>query len=282
MQRPLDSLLILFTLFPTHQQSEHDDEAVFFLGVATRHCLDIHDRFFCPAADHDHDRDYELGRQLGRGTAGTPKRGGTDVATHRLRDETRQYLGTLLGWAIALGGIWLIGAVFKSLARHSMQKRFHKTMEKIPLISVIYKPVSQVVGMLQNDGDDQMKSMSVVYCAFGQAHGGGFLALLAAADVCTFGGRDCRVVYIPTSPVPMSGGIVFVPVEMIQEVDMQVDDLMQIYFSLGVMSPSVVPDAYRRGPKNEVERPAPNSGAEGHVPLRPNRQSPFVGSNTQS
>ena len=43
----------------------------------------------------------------------------------------------------------------------------------------------------------------------------------------------------------MSGGIVFVPVAKVLEVDMQVDDLMQIYFSLGVMASKVVPDAYQ-------------------------------------
>jgi uncharacterized membrane protein len=44
----------------------------------------------------------------------------------------------------------------------------------------------------------------------------------------------------------MSGGIVFVPRESVQEVDMQFDDLMQIYLSLGVVAGSVVPEQYIR------------------------------------
>ena len=57
-------------------------------------------------------------------------------------------------------------------------------------------------------------------------------------------GRKYQVVYLPTSPVPMSGGIIFAPVESVHKVDMKVDDLMQIYFSIGVMSPKVIPQKY--------------------------------------
>ncbi|MFP6575591.1 MAG: hypothetical protein VB912_10590, partial [Pirellulaceae bacterium] len=75
-------------------------------------------------------------------------------------------------------------------------------------------------------------------------HGGGFLALLSSEKIYHFGGRDCYIVYIPTSPIPMSGGIVFVPVDLVQQVDMEVEHLMQIYLSLGVMSEVVVPEKY--------------------------------------
>ena len=126
-----------------------------------------------------------------------------------------------------------------------MQRRFHETIGRIPVVSTIYGPVAQVVNMLQQEDSDEMKSMSVVYCSFGETHGGGFLALLAAPQTFDFAGRNCYACYIPTSPVPMSGGIVFVPTEKVIDVDMSVEDLMQIYFSLGVMAPKVVPDTYQ-------------------------------------
>jgi uncharacterized membrane protein len=42
------------------------------------------------------------------------------------------------------------------------------------------------------------------------------------------------MVYIPTSPVPMTGGLLFVPVDSIRPVDMSVESLMSIYLSMGV------------------------------------------------
>ena len=58
-------------------------------------------------------------------------------------------------------------------------------------------------------------------------------------------GSECLACYIPTSPVPMSDGIVFVQVAKVMNVDTSVEDLMQIYFSLGVMAPKVVPEQYQ-------------------------------------
>ena len=42
----------------------------------------------------------------------------------------------------------------------------------------------------------------------------------------------------------MSGAVVFAAADSVQQVDMQVDDLMKIYFSIGVLSSKVIPDQY--------------------------------------
>ncbi|REJ70515.1 MAG: DUF502 domain-containing protein [Planctomycetota bacterium] len=164
-----------------------------------------------------------------------------------LSKETSAWLGTLLGWLIVIFGIWFVGVVVRAAARQQLEQAFHGLVERIPVINAIYKPVSQVVGMLKQDDTSQMQGMSVVYCDFGERHGGGFLALLASEKTFQFAARQCYAVYIPTSPLPMSGGIVFVPVEKVTVLEMSVDELMQIYFSLGVMAPKVVPAEYQAG-----------------------------------
>jgi uncharacterized membrane protein len=50
----------------------------------------------------------------------------------------------------------------------------------------------------------------------------------------------------------MSGGIVFIPVEKVQRLEMTVDDLMQIYFSLGMMSAKAIPKRYRPTAQSEA------------------------------
>jgi uncharacterized membrane protein len=51
----------------------------------------------------------------------------------------------------------------------------------------------------------------------------------------------------------MSGAVVFAVADSVHRVDMQVDDLMKICFSIGVMSSKVIPDQYVV-PPDEVER----------------------------
>jgi len=63
------------------------------------------------------------------------------------------------------------------------------------------------------------------------------LAILPTPNRYPIEGRDYYIVYIPTSPVPMTGGLLFVPVESVRMVDMSVESLMSIYLSMGVTGP---------------------------------------------
>ncbi len=169
---------------------------------------------------------------------------GSALETVGLQFVTNEAVASIVGWILAILAIWLLGVATMATARYRLEGAFHWAVNSIPIVKNVYGPVSQVVGMLKQQDKSEIKGMSVVYCTFGEAFGSGFLAFLTSQDTYRFHGEDCHIVYIPTSPVPMSGGIVFVPVKSVHHVDMSVDSLMQIYFSLGVMASSVVPKAY--------------------------------------
>ena len=65
---------------------------------------------------------------------------------------------------------------------------------------------------------------------------------MTTPDVYRFAGSDCHIVYLPTSPVPMTGGILFVPVNDCHLVDMSAEEVMRVYFSLGILAAQVVPE----------------------------------------
>jgi uncharacterized membrane protein len=132
----------------------------------------------------------------------------------------------------------------KSKGKDRVEKTFNKAVEQIPVVNVLYKPVVQVLEMFRRDDREEMQGMGVVFCTFGARHGAGFLGLLVSPEIYRLAAEDCHVVYVPTSPVPMSGGVVFVPVRAVHRVEMDVDDLMQIYLSIGVMAPKVIPQQY--------------------------------------
>lgn len=151
----------------------------------------------------------------------------------------------LLGWAIVLAGIWALGAVLKTTAKHRVEKAFSAIVERIPIVSSVYSTANQLVGMVRKSDDSQLSGMTAVYCTFGQPEATGLLALLTTPDVYRFAGRDCYIVYLPTSPVPMTGGILFVPVEACTKIDMTAEAVMRVYFSLGILAPQVVPAGNR-------------------------------------
>jgi uncharacterized membrane protein len=170
-----------------------------------------------------------------------------------LRFVTDPTVASVLGWVGVLLAIWLLGALLKSVGKKRIEKAFAGAVERIPLVNVLYRPVAQVVDLLQRQPTDAIQGTSVVYCAFGGEGGAGFLGLLVSDRVYRFNGQACQIVYVPTSPVPMSGAVVFAAADSVHRVDMQVDDLMKIYLSIGVMSSKVIPDQYVVLPQ-ELER----------------------------
>jgi uncharacterized membrane protein len=161
-----------------------------------------------------------------------------------LRFVTDPTVASVLGWVAVLLAIWLLGALLKSVGKNRIENAFHAVIERIPLVNILYKPVAQVVEMLQRDPTEDVRGMNVVYCAFGDKGGTGVLGLLVSDQVYRFNGQACHIVYLPTSPLPVSGAVIFAAVDSVQRVDMQVDDLMKIYFSIGVTSSKVIPDQY--------------------------------------
>ncbi|GMV79357.1 MAG: hypothetical protein AMXMBFR7_05410 [Planctomycetota bacterium] len=155
-------------------------------------------------------------------------------------------LAALMGWACVIVAVWLVGMLFRTFARHELEAIFNGLLNRIPIFRSIYKPVSQVVGLMKGSGEQDLAKMSVCTCTFGAGGSAGFLGLLANRETYRMGGQEMLLVYVPTSPVPMSGGLIFAPKDSVQIIpEMSVDDLMKVYLSLGVLTPQVMPATLR-------------------------------------
>ena len=99
-------------------------------------------------------------------------------------------VASILGWGAVLLAIWLLGALLKWIGKKRFEIAFSAAMERIPLVNLLYKPVAQVVDLLQRKPTDTVEGMSVVYCSFGQEGSGGFLGLLVSDRVYRFNGQQ--------------------------------------------------------------------------------------------
>jgi uncharacterized membrane protein len=153
-----------------------------------------------------------------------------------------------LGVGIALAGIWALGLIVKTGAKHIIEGYVDRLVTRLPFIRSIYNPVSRVVRLMTErggGGQGDLSGMSVVSCRLGSGEGGvDLLCLLASQHVYNIAGERRRLVYIPAAPIPMSGGLVLVAENAVTAVpEMKVDDLLKIYVSLGALAPEVMPSA---------------------------------------
>ncbi len=158
-----------------------------------------------------------------------------------LRFAANPYVAMAIGWIVVVIAIWLIGVIIRGTAQYRLREWFDGRVKRIPIVKSIYGPVQQVVEMFSQRDESAVSGMKVVYCYMGGTETTGFLGLLPSKDIYQFNDQPCHIIYLPSAPMPMTGFNLFVPVEHVRKIDMNVEDLMQIYFSLGVMTSNVAP-----------------------------------------
>lgn len=165
-----------------------------------------------------------------------------------LRFVTNEIVAYLIGLLVIVVGIWGFGLLVKTKAK-TLVNELLAIPKRIPLVNSVYGTVQQIVKMVKKEeGDDDFSGMDVVFCGF--PGGGGFLALSPpgtfdfvpdASDT----NNIVAIVYIPTSPVPMTGGLMFWPQNQVTVIEeMTVDAVMQHYLSLGVLGPQAIPEEF--------------------------------------
>ncbi|WP_157314727.1 DUF502 domain-containing protein [Chitinibacter sp. GC72] len=150
-----------------------------------------------------------------------------------VKNPALQYLaGTLL----LIGAIYLLGIVVQSRLKKPLARLVDRTVRRIPVIGSLYNLADRFVGLLDQKQDADIGAMSPVWCIFG-GDGIAVLALMPNPEPVEIEGREYQVILVPTAPVPIGGGLLYVPKEWIRPANIGVDKLTSIYVSMGITPP---------------------------------------------
>lgn len=116
---------------------------------------------------------------------------------------------------------------------------------RIPVVRTIYETIEKFVQIFARRDKSELQSMRPVWCHFGGPGGVSALGLLSSPQPILVEGKPCYAVIIPTAPVPIGGGLLFMPVEWISPSDVGMEAVTSIYVSMGVTAPQFLPTAER-------------------------------------
>ncbi len=164
-----------------------------------------------------------------------------------------QFVAYVIGLAIILIGVYLLGLVVESRLRSHLSDLIDSLMRRIPLVNNVYSLTKRFVAIMDQKDTDGLRSMSPVWCFFGGPDGAAVLALLPTPEPIMVGAKAYHAILVPSAPVPVGGGLIYVPAEWIRPADIGVDTLVSIYVSMGVSSPlkvaplAAAPDSTKPG-----------------------------------
>ena len=154
-----------------------------------------------------------------------------------------QGMAYLLGLALAMGLIYLLGLVVETQLQRRLKTGIEALIARIPVISTVYDLLKRMIEMLSKRDEAGVRSMAPVWCHFGgvKPEGGALvLGLLSNPEPVLIDGVAYVAVIVPTAPVPVGGGLLFLPTEWVRPAEIGMDGLTSLYVSMGVTSSEVL------------------------------------------
>ena len=143
----------------------------------------------------------------------------------------------LIGFAIILACIFVLGLIVESRLRPWVQNGLDALMMRIPIISNVYDLSKRFVSLVDRGGEDNFKSMRPVWCFFGGEGGAAVLGLAPSPEPVVIGEHNYIALLVPSAPVPFGGALIYVPAEWVKPAEGGVERLMNVYVSMGVTPP---------------------------------------------
>lgn len=161
-----------------------------------------------------------------------------------------------VGLFAAIFGLVLIGFVTASIIGRSLLGYGETVVDRTPVVRNLYRGLKQIFETaLSQKGKSFQKAGLVEYPRKG-LWAIVFLSTDAKGEVLAKTGEDGQEmisVFLPTTPNPTSGFLLFVPKEDINELDMSVEDAAKLVISAGLVMPASM-EGLENKPADDLEK----------------------------
>lgn len=178
--------------------------------------------------------------------------------------------GYLAGLLVVLGLVYALGLIVETGLQRGANRLLQSLIQRIPVVRTVYDVVQRLVSLLSKPKEEGLKSMSPVWLHFGGPPAEGelpattvVLGLLTTPEPVDMGGHPFHGVLVPTAPVPVGGGLLFVPSHWVVPADVGIEGVTSIYVSMGVTAGQYL------GTHRETMAPGAASAAPSAAPPRP-------------
>ena len=140
-----------------------------------------------------------------------------------------------LGFFMTFLIILLVGILTTNIFGKQVVHLGETLVEKIPFVRRIYSATKQVVVAFASADADSFKKVVLIEFPRKGIHAIGFVTGEAKGEVQQHTTDQCINVFVPTTPNPTSGFLVFTPPEEVQEIAMSIEDGVKYVISGGIV-----------------------------------------------
>jgi uncharacterized membrane protein len=155
-----------------------------------------------------------------------------------------EWVAPLVSFVLAVVFIYVLGLIGGNVIGRHLIDWMSQLLLQIPFVRGIYSAARQFVGSFSGD----RRAFSEVVLVEYPRSGVWTLGLVTGptrGEIQSVLPGEWLNVFVPTTPNPTSGWILFIPVTQVIRLRMSVDDALKMIISAGVLTPELPPSARR-------------------------------------
>ncbi|RCW24946.1 putative membrane protein [Ciceribacter lividus] len=148
------------------------------------------------------------------------------------------------GLLIAVVSITLIGFLGKNLIGRSVVDFSERVLHRMPLVRTLYKSLKQIFESVLKDQSSSFKRVGLIEFPSPGTWAVVFIATDVRGEIAARlneDGREMVAVFLPPTPVPTAGFLMFVPRDRIKLLDMTPEEAAKLLISGGLVMPDYKP-----------------------------------------
>ena len=201
-------------------------------------------------------------------------------------------LNLLVGFAVPLGFILLIGLMARNIVGQWLLDLGERILQGIPLAGSVYKTLKQILETLLRDSQSKFRRVVMIEYPRQGAWSLGFVTGQLSEPLQAHLSQPMLSVFIPTTPNPTSGWYAMIPASEAIDLPISVEDAFKVLISGGIVSPAIAtkpslstklassPSAAKSTPNSsETPPPVPHKNRESEESLERPKALPLESEN---
>lgn len=139
-----------------------------------------------------------------------------------------------IGFIITVSVIILVGAISSNFIGKKVLHYFDGWIHRIPFINTVYNSVKELSHNLSSGKNNNFSQVVLVNFPSASSKSIGFIT----REALMLSGSPRTAVFVPTTPNPTSGFIMFFDPADVEYLDVSVDEAVKMVVSMGVVLPS--------------------------------------------
>ena len=146
-----------------------------------------------------------------------------------------------LGLMLAVGGLILLGALVTNFVGRAFMNYGEQLLGRMPIVRTLYGGLKQIFETALSGDNHTFRQAALLEYPRKGIHALVFVTMNSQGEVARKlrGGKEVIGVFLPTTPNPTSGFLLFVPEEELILLDMDIEDAAKMIVSAGILEPPI-------------------------------------------